>query len=530
MLILKNARIVDVCSPNHYDSVIVIEGKKVLAVGGEDLVGQHAGKATIQDMHGHTILPGLTDAHIHLYQYALSRQRVDVETPTKAEALDRVRQAAKAAKKGEWILGHGFQHNLWDGQLPSRYDLDVVSPNNPVYLTGKSLHLGWANSYALRLAGIDRLTPDPINGKVVKDANNDPTGILLELAMELVDSQIPKVDAERAALQIEEAIPSLWKLGITSVHDFDYQEALDGLNLLESENRLKLKVVKNIPVQLLPIAVQRGYKTGQGSGNIRIGSVKVFMDGALGARTAAMIAPYENDGKNVGILNMDWEGFLDIALESARAGLGITGHAIGDMAVRQILEGFRHLRQFETENNLPKMRHRIEHVQLVHPEDAAKLAELDIVASMQPIHAISDMEIADKHWGARINGAYAWQSQLNHGAILAFGSDSPVESPNPFWGLYAATQRKKLDHPNSQNWIEKECLTIQDAIAAYTVGPAYAAYQERELGQLKPGYSADLIVLEQDPYQANAQELRDMLPIATMIDGQWVYQKESASI
>ena len=208
----------------------------------------------------------------------------------------------------------------------------------------------------------------------------------------------------------------------------------------------------------------------------------------------------------------------------------MTGHAIGDMAVRQILEGFRHLRQFEKDHNLPKLRHRIEHVQIVHPDDAAKLAEYGIIASMQPIHAISDMEIADRYWGIRTKGSYAWRSQLRHGAVLAFGSDSPVESPNPFWGLYAATQRKKLDKSDAQPWLMEECLSIQEAIKGYTVGPAYAGYQEAEMGQLKPGYFADLIVLDKDPYQASAIELRDMRPMATMVDGQWVFTKKRTDV
>ena len=522
MLILKNANIIDVNNPAKTDHVLVIDHGQIVAVGDDNVLAQFAAKAEVQDVGGGWILPGLTDAHIHLQQFAQSLAKVNVELPAKEMALAEVALKAKATPKGEWIFGHGFQHNDWGGDLPTRQDLDAIAPEHPVYLTGKSLHLGWANSLGLKLCGIGVSTSDPENGVIVRDKFGEPTGVLLESAMTLFESRLPVQTSETIADQIEQAIPHLWRYGITAVHDFDYRPALVALQSLDIAGKLKLRVVKNIPVNLLDHAAGLGLRTGFGSDFLKIGSVKIFMDGALGAKTAAMIDPYQGDPGNLGILNMDGEEFFEIAAKAVDSGLGLTGHAIGDKAVHEILNGYERLRNYEREKGYKPLRHRIEHVQLLHPLDAPRLAQLDIIASMQPIHASSDMEAADKYWGNRVNLSYAWRSQVNAGATLAFGSDSPVESPNPFWGLYAAVNRKKLSAPETESWVPDQALDLATAIRAYTVGAAYAGYQEGQLGQLRPGFHADLIVLEKDPFKCSAAELRELLPISTMVAGNWV--------
>ena len=338
-------------------------------------------------------------------------------------------------------------------------------------------------------------------------------------------SERHRLKENEVASTIEAALPILWKLGLTGVHDFDYRTAFMALQILDKENRLKLRVTKSVPLDLLPSAAALGLRTGFGSETLRIGSVKVFMDGALGPRTAAMFQPYLNEPENRGILNMDGEQFYEYGRQAAETGLSMTGHAIGDRALHEILDGFEQLRAYERERGLPALRHRIEHVQVLHPQDAGRLGRLGIIASMQPIHATSDMLAAEKYWGERVALAYSWRTQLDSGAVLAFGSDAPVEVPNPFWGLYAAVTRRRADgNPGLQGWHPEQRLTMREALEGYTVGAAYAAGREDQLGRLSPGHFADLIVLEDDPFTCPPEELLTMRSSATMLGGEWLWQ------
>jgi predicted amidohydrolase YtcJ len=525
MKILYNALIHSFDRTRPQASVLVIDRDRVAALGGPELLDVFGERASREDLGGRVILPGLTDAHMHLMHYALGLQKVDVETPSKAAALERVAERAAKTPAGQWILGHGWQHNDWGGEFPSAADLDAVTSVHPVYLTGKSLHSSWANSMALRMAGIGAGLPDPVNGRIHRDRHGQPDGILLETAMEIVERILPKPSVADVAGAIQSALPNLWKLGLTGAHDFDYRPAFMALQFLDNSGQLKFRVTKSIPLDLLPHAHALGLRTGFGSDHLRIGSVKVFMDGALGPRTAAMLQPYLNEPENKGILNMDGEQFFEHGRQAADVGLSMTAHAIGDRAVHELLDGFERLRAYETERGLPHLRHRIEHVQLIHPDDASRLGKLGIIASMQPIHATSDMLAAEKYWGERVNLAYSWRTQLDAGAALAFGSDAPVEAPNPFWGLHAAVTRRKADgYPGPQGWHPEQRLTMREALEAYTVGAAYAAGLEDRLGRLSPGHYADLIVLEQDPFTCPLDDLLPMQSSATMLGGEWLWQ------
>jgi len=298
------------------------------------------------------------------------------------------------------------------------------------------------------------------------------------------------------------------------------------LQQLHAEGKLKLRVLKNLPVELLDQAHALGLRAGFGDDWLRIGSIKVFMDGALGPHTAAMFQPYIGEEDNRGILNMDGEELFEYGRKAAHVGLGLTVHAIGDRANHEVLDAYEQLRSYEKENNLPALRHRIEHVQVIHPDDAARLGKLNIIASMQPIHATSDMLMADAFWGERSRLAYAWRTQLDHGARLALGSDAPVESPNPFWGLHAAVTRRRADgSPSAEGWYPEQKLTMAEAWEGFTLGPAYAAGMENRLGRLALGYLADLIVLDasQDPFTCNSDDLLEMQSSATMVGGEWVW-------
>ncbi len=545
MKLLYNARIHTQNPKQPVASAILIDRERIVALGDvNDLFNQYP-RAEGRNMGGRVILPGLTDAHIHIQHYSLGLQKIDCETSTKEACLRRVEERAKQAKPGEWILGHGWNQNVWgtnpplpmgeglgvrESAWPTAQDLDTIAPANPVYLTAKSMHAAWANTKALQLANITASTPDPQNGQIQRDAKGSATGILLETAMDLVSRVIPEPTVEEIANAIEGAQPILWKMGLTGIHDFDRRESFMALQLLRSQNRLKLRVLKNIPVELLEEAHALGLRGGFGDDMLRIGNVKVFMDGALGPHTAAMFQPYIGEENNRGILNMDGEELFEHGRKAAGVGLGMTVHAIGDRANHEVLNAYEQLRNYETENRLSPLRHRIEHVQVIHPDDAPRLGKLDVVASMQPIHATSDMLMADQFWGERSRLAYAWRTQLDFGARLAFGSDAPVESPNPFWGLHAAITRRRADgSPSPEGWYPEQKLTFAEALHGYTLGPAYIAYMEHRLGRLAPNHLADLIVLDKDPFTCDPDELLSMQSSATMVGGEWVYHDTSIS-
>ena len=523
MKLLYNARIHTQNPLQPAASAILIDREWILAVGDVETLSVEFPRAQKEDMGGRVILPGLTDAHLHLQYYSLGLQKIDCETETKQECLHRVAVRVQNARPGEWILGHGWNQNTW-GMWPSAPELDSLAPNNPVYLTAKSLHAGWVNTKAMQMANLTSQSPDPQNGQIQRDASGKPTGILLETAMELLGNVIPASTIEEIANAMEKAQPILWKMGLTGVHDFDRRESFMALQQLHAQGRLKLRVLKNLPVELLDQVFELGLRGGFGSDMLRIGNIKVFMDGALGPHTAAMFQPYNGEQDNRGILNMDGEELFEHGRKAAQVGLGLTVHAIGDRANHEVLDAYEQLRGYETENHLPHSRHRIEHVQVIHPDDAPRLARLNVIASMQPIHATSDMLMADKFWGERSRLAYALKTQLDFGARLALGSDAPVESPNPFWGLHAAVTRRRADGtPSPDGWYPEQKLTLSQAWEGYTLGPAYAAGMETRLGRLAPDHLADLIVLEQDPFTCDPDDLLTMQPAATMVNGEWVF-------
>ena len=523
MKLLYNAYIHTQDKSNPVASAIVIDRERIIAVGeANNLLPQYP-NAEKQNMEGRVILPGLTDAHIHLKNYALSLQKIDCETDTKEECLRRVAERVQKANPGEWILGHGWNQNTW-GVWPTAAELDDIAPNNPVYLTAKSLHAAWANNAALKLAKITSQTPHPQNGQIQRDDEGSATGILLETAMELVGDVIPEPTIAEIADAMEKAQSILWKMGLTGVHDFDRRDSFMALQQLHAQGKLRLRVLKNIPVELLDQAYDLGVRAGFGDDWLRIGSIKVFMDGALGPHTAAMFQPYIGEDDNRGILNMDGEELFEHGRKAAHVGLGLTVHAIGDRANHEVLNAYEQLRKYESENQLPALRHRIEHVQVIHPDDAARLGKMNIIASMQPIHATSDMRMADIFWGKRSRLAYALRTQLNYGARLALGSDAPVESPNPFLGLYAAVARRRADgSPSAEGWYPEQKLTLAEAWEGFTLGPAYAAYMENRLGRLAPAHLADLIVLEKDPFTCAPEDLLTTQSSATMVGGEWVF-------
>lgn len=544
MLIFHNARIYTFDKTRPLASAIAVDHGRILAVGNDQeilsQVGSHRNSQSFEsrDLAGQALIPGLIDSHIHLQQYAVGLQKIDCETTSRDECLHRVAQRAQATPAGEWILGHGWNHNQWREGYGDVALLDAVSPNNPVYLSAKSLHAAWVNSSALQRANINANTTDPPDGYIQRDDRGNPTGILLENAIQLISSAIPEPSTEQVAQAIKLAQTHLWKMGITGVHDFDRRSCFAALQILHEKGELGLRVLKSIPLEALPFAVELGLRSGFGDDFLRIGSVKIFADGALGPHTAAMLEPYEGEPGNRGMLFMDAEELFETSRLAVENGLSLAVHAIGDAANHEILNAYAQLRSLEQGKtqerrdpsgksiSIPRyLRHRIEHVQIIHPNDAPRFRELDIIASMQPIHATSDLSVADKFWGKRSANSYAWRTILNNGSNLTFGSDAPVESPNPFWGVHAAVTRQRPDgSPSPDGWYPEQRITVSEALAAYTTGAAFAACMEDRQGKISPGYLADLVVLGIDPFTCKPKQIKDIHPLATMIAGNWVYQ------
>ena len=469
-------------------------------------------------------MPGLIDAHLHFLSYGLSLREIDlIGVPSLAAAQARIADRAAQTPAGQWLTGRGWDQVFWpDQRFPTRYDLDAITPEHPAFLRRKCGHAGWANSQALALAGITRDTPDPDGGAIERDpATGEPTGILLELAMDLVAQlQALPTDAE-ATDAVRTAMHRAHRLGITGVHNMEGAVALRAFQELRRQGELKLRVLQQVPELELDAAIQLGIRSGFGDEWIRIGAVKIFSDGSLGARSALMIAPYENEPANYGIAVSTAEHLCQVVEKAARAGIAVHIHAIGDQANRNVLDAIAATRRAGIGLHL---RHRIEHAQVLDPSDLPRFAELQVIASMQPIHCTQDIVSADQNWGARSRLAYAWSSLLSSGALLAFGSDAPVETPDVLQGLYAAVTRRRADgYPGPEGWYPEECLSLHEAVYAYTMGAAYSGGEEEIKGSLAPGKLADLAVLSEDIFSAEPAALLETHAVATMVGGEFVY-------
>jgi len=507
---------------------IAIAGNRVLATGSDaEIRALLAPDGEAVDLRGRTVVPGFTDCHLHFMSYGLSLKEIDLAgVPTLEEALARVAARAAETPAGHWLKGRGWDHSLWaGGAFPTREDLDRVAPEHPVFLERKCGHAGWANSRALELAGITAETPDPPGGAIDRHpVTGQPTGILRENAMHLITSLLKEPALEEAVEAIKAGMANAHKQGLVGIHTMEGAPALRAFQQLRATGELKLRVLMQIPEENLAAAIQVGLRSGLGDERLRIGGVKVFSDGALGAHTAYMLAPYADDPDNYGIAVATAEHLREVVGQASRAGIAAFIHAIGDRANRQVLDAIEASRRAGEGLHL---RHRIEHVQIIHPDDMPRLARLGVIASMQPIHATQDMLLADALWGARCAGAYAWRSLLDAGAVLAFGSDSPVEDLSVLKGIHAAVTRRRADgSPGPDGWYPEQRLSVAEAVYAYTAGAAYASGEEAIKGTLSPGKLADLVVLSQDIFTVDPMAILDTEVVATMFDGEFVYSRQ----
>lgn len=527
MQILHNAKIFTGGIHPKFSEALAIEDCKIIAIGSnEDVLSLANRNTSIRNLNGKTILPGLTDSHIHLLHTAKSLSMVNCETDNVDELKMRVSEKVKETDPGKWILGHGWNQNLWVRGFDELQSLHQISANHPILLTAKSLHACWANNTALQIAGIDTQTIDPSGGVIGRNEDNSPNGLFFENAMELILKVIPPPSKTEIMQSLTLTQEELWKFGITSVHDFDGVDCFQALQKLDQDGQLKIRAVKSIPFSIFEELIQTGIQTGFGSDFLRIGSVKLFSDGALGPQTAAMLSPYENDANNFGMLLLTKDEIIEIGKKATSNGLSLAIHAIGDKANREVIDAYSEIYAFGKLNNLPRQNHRIEHVQILHEDDIPRLAKNNITASMQPIHLISDMNTADHLWGSRSRFAYAFNSLFQHGSNPIFGSDAPVESFNPFNGIYAAVTRQKLDQTPEQGWYPQEKIDLISSINAYTINPPMVAKWDDQIGSLEIGKLADMIVLPTDLFTISPNKINDIVPVGTMVGGDLVYQRE----
>jgi predicted amidohydrolase YtcJ len=505
-------------------SVLVFgDDGRVVAIGAEDLQKRYP-EARHIDGRGQFVLPGLIDAHAHLSDQGFLQTRLDLAgTPSLADAVERIADWAAANPRARFITGRGWNQVLWEGKaFPTAADIDRRVADRPVWLRRIDGHAGWANSRMLELAGIDDDTPDPPGGRILRDNNGKATGVLIDLAMDIVDAKIPPPEKEEIRAAYRAAVGSLTALGLTGMHDagISIREAEVLIGMADNEE-LDMRVYAMLSDAEENLDALEEPLVAYGDDRLDIRSVKLYADGALGSRGAALIEPYSDDPENRGLAFLD-TATLEAKVRKANAkGFQVGIHAIGDLANRQSLDVFEAVQ----DGKPSPLRNRIEHAQVIAPRDLRRFAELGIIAAMQPIHATSDMNMAEDRVGReRIRGAYAWRSLLDSGAVIAGGSDFPVELPNPFLGLYAAVAREDRNGRPPGGWYPEEAMTRAEALHAFTLAAAYAAHQETRIGSLEPGKWADFIIVDRDYFSVPASDIDDIRVLETWVGGEQVFR------
>jgi hypothetical protein len=461
-------------------------------------------RPVIIDLQGLAVLPGFTDCHTHFcgYSLMLSRPNLDGVKSLKS-CLEITSRFLKDKRPGQWLIGTGWNKNIWaEDRLPHKNDLDRIAPDNPVFLWSKDWHTGWVNSAAIKVLGISRETQINCGGVVELDRRGQLTGLLREEAANECYLRIPKPSWAEYRRALIKGQRKLAGLGFTGFHTMETDQEFRALQDLNNEGGLGLRTVYYLRHHSLDSLISLGIRSGSGNEKLKLGGLKLFIDGSLGSQTALMLQPYENS-RSQGVLVMDQDPLQSLVTAASRNGIACAVHAIGDAANRLALDIFERTRDLDR-----TLRHRIEHCQLVAPDDIARFGKLGIIASVQPIHYPSDRELISRHWGARGRYAYPFGSLSGAGARLAFGSDTPIESPNPWPAIQAAVCRKE------------EGITVKEAVRAYTSNAAYSSNDEAIKGTLEPGKAADFICLSDDPVHTKPERLHLIKVVNTYIDAQ----------
>jgi predicted amidohydrolase YtcJ len=514
-------------------TAVAIRSGRFWAVGSDSEIRALAGPgAQIVDLAGQRALPGLHDAHFHLYDWALGLTRLTLAgARSLADLRQRLAQRVSQAAAGTWILGQGWNESQWPiSRMPTRADLDHVALHHPVALWRSDLHLVVTNSEAMHRAGIGSSTPDPPGGVIDRDTAGQPTGVLRELAIDLLTAVVPQPTEEETVTALRQGLALLHQLGLTGVHDYRLMDGADGppafraYQRLRAADELSLRLWMHVSGAHLDEAIALGLRTGFGDEFLRVGHVKLFADGGQGARTAWMLEPYVDTG-GLGLPLMPMTEMTHAIERANVAGLSVAVHAIGDRAIRELLDSLERLDGRHSQRLHRQVPNRMEHVQNIRPEDVARLATLNVVASVQPIHVVDDMAMVEQSVGLRGRFTYAFRDLLEAGVPLALGSDCPVADPNPWWGIHAAVTRQRRDGNPPGGWYPAQRLTVAEAVWGFTMGPAQASGRSDELGSITPGKLADLVVLDRDILTIEPMEIADAQVVMTVLGGQVVYRR-----
>ncbi len=518
------------------EAAALADGRIVFAGSAADAAAFAGPQTRTIDLGGRLVLPGFIDAHFHYHQWALNRANLDLSDVDSLDGvLARVQKAAARKRPGQWILGFRFNECDWpENRITTRHDLDGAAPDHPVALWRCDLHLAAVNSAALAAAGIDETTADPDQGVIARDTDGRPTGILRELAINRVKRVIPEPSLEDTVAAMQAGMAALHALGITGLHDMRLMGGVEGAvalsawQLLHRRGDLGLRCWVSLPGERLDEAVALGLRSGFGDDRLRVGLVKFFADGGMGARTAWMLDPYLDAGSGMPLTPM---AELRAALQKAdRAGLAVAVHAIGDRANRELVAVFEEVlarRGATASCRPPAMRHRVEHLQMMRPEDADRLSRLPVAACVQPPNLVLDIDMIDTSVGPRGKFAYAYRDMLDAGVALSFSSDCPVCDPNPLVGIQAAVTRCRPDGTPVGGWYPRQKVGVAEAVRAYTLTPAEISGAGGELGSIRAGKRADLVVLDRDIHTLDPMEIGKARVEMTIFDGRVVYRGPS---
>lgn len=520
-LVVTGARVYTVNPAQPTASAIAVKDGRILAVG--DNLQAHIGAATqVIDAAGAAVIPGLIDSHVHLAGLGQALEILDLREASSIEEVARqVREAAASAQPGEWIRGRGWDQTRWPGkEFPTRNYLTEAAPNNPVYLTRVDGHAAWVNGKALELAGVDENTQHPQGGRIIRNPEGKNTGILVDRAMGLVSRHIPDATQAQLERRLKIAAEECARLGLTSVHDAGVGRAtIEAYKALEARGELPIRSYLMIGGEgdLWREYLAKGPELGE---RITVRSIKLVADGALGSRGAALIEAYADDSGNRGLVILQKDDVLRVARQAAEKGFQVATHAIGDLANRLALQAYG-----EALGGTNDKRFRIEHAQIVHPDDFPLFKQFSVIASIQATHATSDMRWAEDRIGPqRAIGSYAWRTFLDTGVRIANGSDFPVEHPNPMLGFHAAITRQDGKGWPKEGWYPSQKLTREEALKSWTLDGAYAAFEEKQKGSLEPGKFADFLVLSTDIMEVEPAEILSTTVRMTFVGGKLVHR------
>ena len=531
-LVLLNGKFWTVNDAQPRAQAVACLGNRIAAVGSNDEIRKWIGPATqVMDLAGKLVLPGFNDAHVHFYSGGENLASVQLRhAKSESEFRDRIAEFAAELPAGRWITGGDWDHENWTpARLPARQWIDAVSGGHPVFVNRLDGHMALANSQALKLAGITRETPDPPGGTIVRDTAGEPTGVLKDAAMDRVYRVIPEPSPEQIADAVRAAMRYAKENGVTSVQDMSASpEIFSVYQTLLGRGELTVRIYGFQPLASWQRLAAVGLRAAFGGGQLQIGGLKGFADGSLGSTTALFFEPYLDAPQTSGLANSQMipeSKMLNNILAADRAGLQVAVHAIGDKANFTILGMFEQAAQ---QDGARDRRFRIEHAQHLRAQDIPRFGKLRVIASMQPYHAIDDGRWAEKRIGPeRAKGTYAFRSLLDSGAVLAFGSDWDVAPMQPLMGIYAAATRRTLDDKHPGGWVPEQKISVAEAIRAYTMGSAYASFNERNKGSIEPGKLADMVVLSDDILEIAPAEIEKTRVVATIFDGKIIYQREA---